>query len=189
MKIFLTPYYSSSWDVPILLYESLKIWRNNEKALKNEIWGFEAQKINFFKKFEFFIFLSSDVQSLSQFSTSIKSIDLLTLPDEIYFSLSSIRKWIQIKIWMYEPRFIFNFKSLASSICRRPQKWRFLWHRITLRVGMGPSCSTSHVKHLVDLKINSKTENKGFGARKLTFTRFFEMIIFFSSDLRASNQF
>ena len=134
------------------------------------------------------IFLTSDARPFFGFSTLIKSINPLTLPDEIYFRSRPIRKWIQIEIWTDEPRFIFHFKSLALPICCRPRKWRFPWHRITLRVGMGPSCSTSHVKHLVDLKINSKTENKASGARKSNFTKIFKMIIFFSSDLRASYQ-
>ena len=132
-----------------------------------------ARKSTFTKIFKMIIFLSSDVRTSSQLSTSLKSINPLTLPDEIYFSSSSIRKWIQIEIWTYEPRFIFHFKSLALSICCRPKKWRFSWHRITLRVGMGPSCSTSHSKYLMDLKIIEKTQKEGSGARKLNFPKIF----------------
>ena len=114
MKISLTPYYSPSWDGTILLYESFKIPSRRKNELKNENGASKAQKLTFAKIFKMIIFLSSDVEPLSGFSTSIKSIDPLTLPDEIYFRSSSIRKWIQIKIWTYEPRFIFHFKSLAS---------------------------------------------------------------------------
>ena len=135
------------------------------------------------------IFLNSDVQPLSGFSTSIKSINQPTLPDEIYFRPSSIRKWIQIKIWAYEPISIFHFKSLASSICCRPRKWRFPWHRITLRVGMRPSCSTSHFKCLVDPKIIEKVKMKPSDLKKSIFQKKFKMIIFFSSEVQPSSGF
>ena len=179
MKISSTPYYSSSWDGTILLYESCKTSSGPKKQFENWKQSLRSSKIDFYENFQNDHFFCSDLRASNQFSTSIKSIDPLTLPDEIYFSSSSIRKWIQIQIWMYEPRSIFDFKSLASPICCRPRKWRFPWHRITLRVGMGPSCSTSHVKYRVDLKINSKTENKASGARKSNFTKNFKMIIFF----------
>ena len=131
------------------------------------------------------ILFSSDARSSNQLSISIKSIKPLTLPDEIHFRSSSIPKRIQIKIWMHEPRFIFDLKSLASSICCRPQKWRFSWHRITLRVGMRPSCSTSHSKYLVDMKMKWKNENVASGAQKLTFTKIFQNDHFF--ELRRAN--
>ena len=54
MKIFLTPYYSSSWNVPILLYESLN-WFEITENKQNQGW--EAQKIekpNFFQNDQFF---------------------------------------------------------------------------------------------------------------------------------------
>ena len=94
------------------------------------------EKIQIFKNFNFVIFSTNFWQPSSSFSTSKKSIDQLFLPDEIYFEPSSIRKWIQIRIWTYEPSFNFDFKTLASSLCCRLHFFNFPWHRITLRVGM-----------------------------------------------------
>ena len=49
-KFFLTPYYSSSWDVPILLYESLKTlkWLKNESNKLNR--SFRSSKNDFRQK-------------------------------------------------------------------------------------------------------------------------------------------
>ena len=60
------------------------------------------------------------MQPLFRFSTLIMSIDLKTLPDEIYFSSSSIRKWIQIEIRTHGTLFNSNFKFLSAPLCRRP---------------------------------------------------------------------
>ena len=50
MKISLTPYYSSSWDVPILLYESLKTlkWLKNKSNKLNR--SFRSSKNDFRQK-------------------------------------------------------------------------------------------------------------------------------------------
>ena len=50
IKISLTPYYSSSWDVPILLYESLKTlkWLKNESNKLNR--SFRSSKNDFRQK-------------------------------------------------------------------------------------------------------------------------------------------
>ena len=42
-------------------------------------------------------------------------------------------------------------------LCCRPSFRRFPEHRITLRVGMCPSCSTSHWKHWNSWKMNRRT--------------------------------
>ena len=77
-------------------------------------------------------------------STLIKSIGIEILPASIYSMPCYFRKWGQIKIWTYGAMTFFNFWSLNLPICRRPHFSRFLWHRITLRVWMWTSCSTSH---------------------------------------------
>ena len=58
----------------------------------------ELKKSKFSENFKFFTFSSSDVQSLSGVSTSIKSIDIKILPASIYSKSSYLRKWIQIEI-------------------------------------------------------------------------------------------
>ena len=106
-----------------------------------------------FQKFSFFvIFLASGWRSKCQFLFSIKPIDIKILPASIFFETSYPRKWNKIEIWTYGPPSNFDLKSLASSLCRRLGFSRFLWHRITLRVGMMPSCSTSHLNDLRDFK-------------------------------------
>ena len=107
----------------------------------------EPKKIEFSKNFNFFFFWGSDAQPLSGFSTSIKTIDTKILPASIYSMSSYIRKCIQIEIWTHGVHFIFRFSSLTLSICRRPHFFNFSWHRITLRVWMWTSCSTSHCKY------------------------------------------
>ena len=92
MKISPTPYYSSSWDGTILLYESFKISSGPKNKLINSKWSLQGSKIEIYEIFQNDHFFFSGVQPLSGFSTSIKSINPLTLPDEIYFSSSSIRK-------------------------------------------------------------------------------------------------
>ena len=108
------------------------------------VLGMILSKSKFFKNFKFVTFSSSDVQSLFGFSPSIKSIDMKILPASIYSMSSCIRKCIQIKIWTDEAMTFFNFRFLNSLKCCRPHLPRFLWHRITLRVWMWTSCSTSH---------------------------------------------
>ena len=102
------------------------------------------KKMTFPKIFKFFIFFGSEVPPLSGFSTSIKPIDVKILPASIYSRSSSIRKWIQIEIWMHGGSCNFKFKSLSVAICCRPHFSNFSCHRITLRVWMWPSCSTSY---------------------------------------------
>ena len=113
-------------------------WYRVRKLIIEEVMkiliNYDTIKFSIF--FTFSIFLTSDERALSGVSTPIKPIDEIFLPAGIYFILSSIRKWSQIKIWMHEPTLIFNFKSLRVSICCRPHFSSFLWHRITLRVGM-----------------------------------------------------
>ena len=146
-KFSLTPYYSSSRNVPILLYESLEIITIMIKTFKMKSELQKAQKLNFslFSKILTFChFFGSVMQPKFQISTSKKAIDVKILPASIYSRSSSIRKWTQIEIWTDEPSFNFDFKFLASSLCCRLDFSNFLWHRITLRVEMWPSCSTSH---------------------------------------------
>ena len=145
----LTPYYSSSWDgdhpaLRVTLFVrpcrpsgSAKIfWNNAFLLIFIDFFGEKIEKIKIFKNFNFVIFSENFLQPSSSFSTSKKSIDQLFLPDEIYFEPSSIRKWIQIRIWTYEPSFNFDFKTLALPLSRRLHFFNFPWHRITLRVGM-----------------------------------------------------
>ena len=124
------------------------------------------------------LFYASGVQPWYQISTSIKPIDLKTLPDETYFRLSSIRKCIQIEIWMDERSFNFRLKSLTLSICRRPHFSNFSCHRITLRVWMWSSCSTSHWKCEYKLKINWKSKFRRSWAKKLIFPEIFTFSLF-----------
>ena len=105
------------------------------------------KKIDFqnFQKFSFFvIFFASGWRSKSQFLPRLQPIDIKILPASIFFKTSYPRKYNKIEIWTYEPSSNFDFKSLALPICRRPRFSKFPWHRITLRVGMMPSCSTSY---------------------------------------------
>ena len=57
-----------------------------------------------------------------------------------------IRKIYFQQIWTDEPMWKIDFPSLSVPICCKPRFSNFPWHRITLRVGMMPSCSTSHWK-------------------------------------------
>ena len=145
-KISLTPYYSTSVDVNILLCESLEMQMIIEKTFEKRNLGSGTKKINFSKKFKIFTFFGSHVQPSSAFLTSIKSIDRKILPASIILCSRSscIGKCSQIKIWMYGDIFNLSFKSLALPKCCRPHFSRFSWHRITLRVWMWTSCSTSH---------------------------------------------
>ena len=88
MKICLTPYYSSSWDVSILLYESLNYKyylkkyferKNKEENLENSIF-WKKQTDHFFH-----FFFRLRWQTLWRFSTRIKSTGTLYLPDGICF--------------------------------------------------------------------------------------------------------
>ena len=106
------------------------------------------------------------------------------LPDETIYSKSPPRKWPQIQIWTDGPNFNLHFKSLASSLCRIPSKWKFPWHRITLRVGMCPSCSTSHWKYWNNWKINWKSCIEASGAPKMIFTKILPIISFFGSRVQ-----
>ena len=129
-KVFLTPYYSSSWDEScstnywtifylkiidffvFLLIILTKILKKN---------GFQN-----FQKFWFFvIFFASEWRSKSQFLPSLEPIDIKILPASIFFETSYPRKWIQIEIWTDEPTLNFDFKSLALPICRRPRFSKF----------------------------------------------------------------
>ena len=126
------------------------------------------KKIDFqnFQKFSFFvIFFASGWRSKSQFLPRLQPIDIKILPASIFFKTSYPRKYNKIEIWTYEPSSNFDFKSLALPICRRPRFSKFPWHRITLRVGMMPSCSTSHLNDLRDFKNDSN-------AKKLFFKKF-----------------
>ena len=157
MKISRTPYYSSSWDVPILLYESLKTLKRLENKSTRLNRGSRASKIDIRQKSADRHFFGSRVQTSSAFSTPLEPINAEFLPDGTIYSKNPSRKWILIQIWTHGPDFNFDFKSLALPLCRKPSFWRFPEHRITLRVGMCPSCSTSHWKHWNDRKINRKT--------------------------------
>ena len=84
-----------------------------------------AEKLTFSEIFNFFTFFGSVVPPSSWVSISIKPIDSKILPASIYSRSSSIRKWIQIEIWMSGTSFLFDFKSLASSICCRPPEFKF----------------------------------------------------------------
>ena len=154
LKISRTPYYSSSWDVPILLYESLKTLKRLENKSTRLNRGSRASKIDFRQKSADRHFFGSRVQTSSAFSTPLEPINAEFLPDGTIYSKNPPRKWIQIQIRTDGLNFNLQFKSLASPLRRRPWKWRFPEHRITLRVGMCPSCSTSHWKHRNGLKIN-----------------------------------
>ena len=86
---------------------------------------------------------------------------------------------------MYEHPSNFDFKSLASPICCKPRFSKFPWHRITLRVGMMPSCSTSHLNDSRDFKKDS-------GAKKLIFQKIFifsSFCHFFAFGWRSKLQF
>ena len=83
-----------------------------------------------------------------QISIPMKPINLKILPDGTIYSTSHPRKWNKIQIWTDGPQLNLHFKSLASPLGRTPSKWRFIWQRITLRVRMCPSCSTSHSSSL-----------------------------------------
>ena len=125
-----------------------------------------------FQKFSFFvIFFASGWRSKSQFLPRLQPIDIKILPASIFFKTSYPRKYNKIEIWTYEPSSNFDFKSLALPICRRPRFSKFPWHRITLRVGMMPSCSTSHLNDLCDFR-------NDFG-EKIDFSKIFTFFTFF----------
>ena len=139
IKFSLTPYYSSSRDVTILLYESLLI----EIYFKSMFFfDFLLILIDFFLKFwiliffQFFNFSFFFSPPLSEVLTSIKSIATKFLLANTICVKNPFRKWTQIKNWTHGTSFIFNLKSLNLPISCRPQKSNFPWHRITLRVGM-----------------------------------------------------
>ena len=144
------------------------------------------KKLTFPQIFKFFTFFGSVVPPLFGFSTSIKPIDVKILPASIYSRSSSIRKWIQIEIWADGGSFNFEFKSLTSSICCRPHFSNFSCHRITLRVWMWSSCSTSHWKCEYKLKIDWKSKFRRSWAKKLTFPEIFNFFIFFGSEVPPS---
>ena len=123
------------------------------------------KKIDFqnFQKFSFFvIFFASEWRSKSQFLPPLEPIEIKILPDGIFFEASYPRKWNKIEIWTDEPPSNFDSKSLALPICRRLGFSKFPWHRITLRVGMMPSCSTSHLNDLRDFKNDSNAKKQFF---------------------------
>ena len=129
----------------------------------------------FFKKFSFFhifvIFFAFGRRSSWQFLPPLEPIDIKILPDGIFFETSDSRKWNKIEIWTDEPASNFDFKSLALPICCRLGFSKFPWHRITLRVGMMPSCSTSHLNDLCDFR-------NDFG-EKIDFSKIFTFFTFF----------
>ena len=157
MKISRTPYYSSSWDVPILLYESLKTLKRLENKSTRLNRGSRASKIDIRQKSADRHFFGSRVQTSSAFSTPLEPINAKFLPDGTIYLKSHPRKWIQIQIRMDGTEFNLQLKFLKLPLGSIPSKWRFPWHRITLRVGMCPSCSTSHWKYWNSLKMNSKS--------------------------------
>ena len=151
LKISLTPYYSSSWDVTILLYESLETLKQLKNASESFVEAVGPPKMTSAKIQPIISFFGPSVQTLSPFSVSLKPINLKILPDgNIYYLKRHLRKWIQIQIRTNETDFNLQFKFLKLSLGSIPSKWRFPEHRITLRVGMCPSCSTSHWKHWND---------------------------------------
>ena len=133
-----------------------KYWNNWKINRKSSIEASEAPKMTFTKIRPIISFFGPRVQTLFAFSVPLKLINLKILPDGTIYSKRHPRKWIQIQIWTDGPKFNLHFKSLASPLGRRPSKWRFSWHRITLRVEMCPSCSTSYWKHWNNWKINQR---------------------------------
>ena len=99
------------------------------------------------------IFFGSDVKPSSGFSTSINSIDTQFLSHGLSFEIFPSRKWPQIEIWMYKTFSIFNFKSLASSLCRRPSGGRFPRTPYYSSSWDETSCSTSHWKWFAFFRI------------------------------------
>ena len=94
-KFSLTPYYSSSRNVPILLYESLEIITIMIKTFKMKSELQKAEKLNFslFSKILTFChFFGSVMQPSFGVSTSKKAIDVKILPASIYSRLISTRK-------------------------------------------------------------------------------------------------
>ena len=144
MKISLTPYYSSSWDVPILLYESLKTlkWlKNKSKKLNRSFW---SSKNDFRQKSAGHHFFELRCETLVP-SFNLDGSYKHEIPSGWHYLLIMPSPEMHSnQIWTDKTSFIFNFKSLASSICCKPHFSRFPWLRITLRVGMWTSCSTSH---------------------------------------------
>ena len=110
----------------------------SNRALSENKFKFEFERMNHqFLKCSILSFFTIFVNLRYHFHPrKKKSIEQLFLPDEIYFEPSSIRKWIQIRIWTDEPSFNFDFKTLALPLSRRLHFFNFPWHRITLRVGM-----------------------------------------------------
>ena len=129
------------------------------------------------------------MQTLSPFSVRFKPINLKILPDGTIYLKSHPRKWIQIQIRTDGTEFNLHFKFLKSSLGRRPSKWRFPWQRITLRVGMCPSCSTSHWKYWNDQTITRKSSIEASGAPKITFTKIRPIISFFGPRVQTLSPF
>ena len=135
------------WD--ILLYESLKMIcfsRNHWFLLFFEKFTEKSENSHSRDFFKMIIFFGSDVKPSFELSTSINSIDTLFLPHDLSFEIFPSRKWPQIEIWMYKTFSIFNFKSLASPLCRRPSGGRFPRTPYYSSSWDETSCSTSHWK-------------------------------------------
>ena len=112
-----TPYYSSSGMMPSCSTSHL----NDSRDFKKDSG---AKKLIFQKIFIFSFFchfFASGWRSKLQFLPPLEPIDIKILPDGIFFETSYPRKWNKIEFWTYEPPSNFDFKSLASSICRRPR--------------------------------------------------------------------
>ena len=134
-------------------------------------------------------FFGADVQTSFAFSVVLKPINLKILPAGTIYSKNPPRKCIQIQIRTDGPNFNLQFKSLASPLECRPSKWRFPEHRITLRVEMCSSCSTSHWKYWNDQTITRKSSIEASGALKITFTKIRPIISFFSPRVQTLSPF
>ena len=116
---------------PAEIFAFFRFFHLFERKLIKKIENFDFSKFS-----DFVIFFGFRCQSLSAFLVGLKLIDRLFLPANLYFRSSSFRKWTQIEIWTDETSPIFNFKTILSSICRRPHFFNFPALRITLRVGI-----------------------------------------------------
>ena len=110
----------------------------------NWIFDQKIEKIDFSKILKFSHFYASGAQPSYGFSTSIRPIDALFLPDGIYFVTRPFRKWPQIEIWTYEVSSNFDFKTLALRKCYWPSAGQFSQTSYYSSRSDETSCSTSH---------------------------------------------
>ena len=149
------------------------------KTFRNEISSSKMEFFIFFKNFHILSFFWLRGVTFILILNLDKSYKRKILPASIYSTSRPIRKWIQIEIWTDEPSSKFDFKKLAASLRRRLHFLNFPWHRITLRVGMWPSCSTSHWKWLLLWKKHLKKWNLSVGKLRNEIFHFFQKIWYF----------